>query len=672
MFLANKLNKGAGVPEPKDAQFNYVTMLLHGDGTNGAQNNTFLDSSTNNFTITRNGNTTQGSFSPYGSNWSNYFDGNGDYLSLASNAAFGYGSGNFTIEMWFNCQGNISSTPYLLDCRSTSTASEFVPTLYVDSSSYLTYWVNGSVRITASTAISIGSWNHVAVVRNSTTTTMYLNGTSVGTWSDSTTYATTAVIIGQRKDTASQSWLGNISNFRLVKGTAVYTTAFTPSTTPLTAITNTSLLTCQSNRFIDNSTNNFTITRNGDTSVQRFNPFGVSTAYSTSVIGGSGYFDGDGDYLSVADNAAFEFGTGDFTIEGWINPSSVAAGLASIVTKSDGTGGAYAPYLIGRNGSSIIVRMSSNGSSWGIVNGTSFGTLTVGQWFHFALVRNGTAITGYLNGVGTSIATTSASLWDNSNSLLIGAIFASGGIIETWNGYISNVRLVKGTAVYTSNFTPPTAPLTAITNTSLLTNMTNGAIFDNAMMNDLETVGNAQISTSVVKYGTGSLAFDGTGDYLKVPASPNLIFGTGDFTIECWIYVSSNPAQYTAIVSNWAGADPAWILDFSNGSGNIRFNDNGNLYLTSSSTLTTGQWNHVAVSRSGTSLKMFFNGTSVATATNSTSFGSASAGVFVGAYYDGTYPLNGYIDDLRITKGYARYTANFTAPTAAFPNIGPV
>jgi hypothetical protein len=202
--------------------------------------------------------------------------------------------------------------------------------------------------------------------------------------------------------------------------------------------------------------------------------------------------------------------------------------------------------------------------------------------------------------------------------------------------------------------------------------MTNGAIFDNAMMNDLETVGNAQISTSVVKYGTGSLAFDGTGDYLKVPASPNLIFGTGDFTIECWIYVSSNPAQYTAIVSNWAGADPAWILDFSNGSGNIRFNDNGNLYLTSSSTLTTGQWNHVAVSRSGTSLKMFFNGTSVATATNSTSFGSASAGVFVGAYYDGTYPLNGYIDDLRITKGYARYTANFTAPTAAFPNIGPV
>ena len=67
---------------PLDPQFNYVTMLLHGDGTNGAQNNTFLDSSTNNFTITRNGNTTQGSFSPYGSNWSNFFNGTDSWFTF--------------------------------------------------------------------------------------------------------------------------------------------------------------------------------------------------------------------------------------------------------------------------------------------------------------------------------------------------------------------------------------------------------------------------------------------------------------------------------------------------------------------------------------------------------------------------------------------------------------
>ena len=72
-----------------DPQFNYVTMLLHGDGTNGAQNNTFLDSGPNTFSITRNGNTTQGSFSPYGSGWSNFFDGTGDYLSIAVKGVVG-------------------------------------------------------------------------------------------------------------------------------------------------------------------------------------------------------------------------------------------------------------------------------------------------------------------------------------------------------------------------------------------------------------------------------------------------------------------------------------------------------------------------------------------------------------------------------------------------------
>ena len=69
---------------PSDPYFYDVTMLLTGDGTNGAQNNTFLDSSSNAFSITRNGNTTQGSFSPYGSLWSNYFNGaTPDYLTVA-------------------------------------------------------------------------------------------------------------------------------------------------------------------------------------------------------------------------------------------------------------------------------------------------------------------------------------------------------------------------------------------------------------------------------------------------------------------------------------------------------------------------------------------------------------------------------------------------------------
>ncbi len=83
-----------------DAYFNRVTLLLPGNGTNGAQNNTFLDSSTNNFSITRNGNTTQGTFSPFSqTGWSNYFDGSSS-LSYAANADFNFGTGTFTVEGW--------------------------------------------------------------------------------------------------------------------------------------------------------------------------------------------------------------------------------------------------------------------------------------------------------------------------------------------------------------------------------------------------------------------------------------------------------------------------------------------------------------------------------------------------------------------------------------------
>ena len=91
----------AGNPTPNDPYFQYVTSLLHGDGTNGGQNNTFLDSSSNAFSITRNGNTTQGSFSPYGSNWGNYFGGGSTYLTVPNNAAYTF-PGDFTIEIWYS------------------------------------------------------------------------------------------------------------------------------------------------------------------------------------------------------------------------------------------------------------------------------------------------------------------------------------------------------------------------------------------------------------------------------------------------------------------------------------------------------------------------------------------------------------------------------------------
>ena len=677
MFLAKKLNKGAGSPAaPADAQFNYVTMLLHGDGTNGAQNNTFLDSSTNNFTITRNGNTTQGSFSPYGSNWSNFLNGSsgaggGPYLSFPNSSTMQLGSGNFTIEAWcyFNVvQESTIIARYPFDSTNNEwnfgTGSSLIPNF-----SYTTGGNTTAGSVGGSGALSTNTWYHIAVVRNSSTLTMYINGTSVATSSISATIysGTTTTTVGCYAQSAYPGGYavpnGYLSNVRVVKGTAVYTSNFTPSTTPLTAISGTSLLTCQSNRFVDNSTNNFAVTLNSTPSVQRFNPFGTSTAYSTSVIGGSGYFDGSGDYLGIANNTALQWGTGDFCVEMWVNPSSAAGGKTVVCKGTNNTGtfevGIYASNKIELYTTALVF--------------TSTASAIANAWTHIAITRSGTTLRCFING---ALDTTVTSSYDFNNTSTFYVGIYGDVTSNPFNGYISNVRCVKGSAVYTSAFTPNTAPLTAITNTQLLLNTTNGAIFDNAMMNDLETAGNTQISTSVKKYGTGSLAFDGTGDYLTGKTLP---IGSGDLTIECWVYLNVATGDQHFVQVDGA-SDSNVFLSLDSGANKFKFvvrNDAGtnNISITSSISPSANTWYHIAGVVSGSSAYLFVNGstTSGATGTLSGTRSGTGTNVYLGVNGSGGFrPLNGYLDDVRITKGYARYTTNFTAPTAALSDTGPI
>ncbi len=114
-----------------DAYFNRVTLLLPGNGTNGAQNNTFLDSSTNNFTITRNGNTTQGTFSPFSqTGWSNYFSGG--YFTVPASSAFSF-PGDFTVECWINAPSlSTSNSLWIMDVGGSSYLAFNLSTTAVD------------------------------------------------------------------------------------------------------------------------------------------------------------------------------------------------------------------------------------------------------------------------------------------------------------------------------------------------------------------------------------------------------------------------------------------------------------------------------------------------------------------------------------------------------------
>jgi hypothetical protein len=244
-----------------------------------------------------------------------------------------------------------------------------------------------------------------------------------------------------------------------------------------------------------------------------------------------------------------------------------------------------------------------------------------------------------------------------------------------WNGYISDFRLVSGSAVTTL----PTSPLTAISGTGLLLNFTNAGIIDNAEMNNLETVGNAQISTAQSKFGGGSMYFDGNGDYCLGPTSPSFEFGSGDFTIEAWLYRTADSGQYDSEIVGYGNPNTlnGWHFGLSGSSGGtanrIQLNLNYSGYLViSSGTIPVNTWTHVAVTRSGTSFKVFINGNQDGSATSSatpTTTSSSRLYVGTGAYDPGSVnrTITGYIDDLRITRGVARYVSSFSVPTAPFP-----
>ena len=676
-----------------DPYYYLTTLLLSGNGTNNAQNNTFLDSSTNNFTITRSGNTTQGTFSPFSqTGWSNYFSGSSQYLSVANNTGFDFGSSNFTIEAWayFTSFTATNGNVVVSKGASLSVGADFY-SLQATSAGVIQFFFGSAAPILAGATLSANRWYHLAVTRSGNNFTLWVDGSSSATATSSATLSSGGpLIIGSQSyspGASDRSIYGYVSNLRIVKTIAVYTGAFTPPTSPLTATqsagtnisaitgTQTSLLTCQSNRFRDASTNNFTITVNGSPSVQAFSPFNPTSSWSAQTNGGSGYFDGNGDYLSSSGGSATAMGTGDFTWELFVYINATAQYQDFIDTRSNPPVGSGDGFAFTLNSGTLTPIVYTTG-----IILTSSRNVVSNSWNHVALTRSGTTLTIWVNGESGGSVSNSTNLSNQS--------FYIGGANTTQiftNGYISSVRIIKGQSLATGSFTPPTSPVTtssigwtgvnvasSLTGTcSLLLNFTNAGIYDATSKNDLETVGNAQISTTQSKWGGSSMSFDGSGDYLTPQNNPQNSMGTGDFTIEAWIYPTSVTSAGVSILSNRsdAGADTVLICAFST-TGGLYFHTQATAVLNSGTPPTANIWQHVAFVRSSGALRIYLNGTQIGSSVSFTSNLSSTLPLLIGR--DGTRSgpaadFAGYLQDVRITRGYARYTSNFTPPTAAFP-----
>jgi len=631
------------------------TTLLLKANTTGTDNQ--ADASTNNHTITETSNVTSTAFTPYHpGGYSTSFDGVSDYLSFTMTSAFNL-TGDFTLECWFN------PNALALDTQHPNIIKMGTYQLYLNSASNFVGISPDGASVTlqsANSSIALNTWYHVAVVRSGSSEAMFLNGTRVDTNTASTVYGASSgtSLIGTYSGTGGD-YNGTIRDLRLVNGTAIYDPSETTISTPiepLTAVTNTSLLTCHLPYIADGSSNNHTITSFGNTSTKRFGPYDT-LGYTKADHGGSVYFDGSGDYLQSASNADFGFGTGDFTVEWWAYQTQLNS-YSVVFATGYGVGG-------------IGSHMRSNGDITVTRPGTAIdhtftaGATSANRWYHVALVRSGTDLTCFVDGVSKGTVTNSRNY--AAGTLNIGIDGNNGS--SPYKGYISDFRSVKGTAVYTSNFTPPTERLTAIANTSLLTCTNKNDIWEQGSGSLLTKAGNTTASNTQRKFTTSSaMYFDGTGDYLSFSNSTDFdIAGDLSWTIEGWWYWNSNSGEQVLIEKFTGGTGPGWTLYKLNGGPIGFYSGSSGAFSNAIHTVTTGQWYHVAVSRDATTdrTRAFVDG--VLKVDSTYSIGNNSSGnLYIGTRNGSGSYMNGYVQDVRFTKGLARYTSSFTPPSSEF------
>ena len=636
---------------------NYTQLLLKADD---ASTDTQVDASSNTYTLTKYGTPTSTAYTPYHpGGYSYYFDGTGDYISLPDSSDFDLGSGDFTVEFWVYQLGvNADGTGSVVGQWAGSDRGWVV---YVSSSFILfSYSTNGSnyVNVSDGAGISYNEWTHVAVVRNGNTMQIYKNGTQTYNDAFNVTINNSGRIleIGANSGGTYGDFNGYIRDLRIVKGTAVYTSAFTAPTKPLTAITNTKLLTCHLPYVVDGSTSGHSLTLNNNTRIYRFSPYDY-LGYSKSNDGGSSYFDGNGDYYIAPFSITGESNT---TIEAWIFMESISSHNVIYTQYPNANASSYPGrhmFYVGTSDNKLAYWVADDGTA------KHSEVLKLNVWYHVAVVRSGNTIKLYVNGKGETSGITFDRAIYNENINLVAEPHNS----NYFEGWVTDLRVNYNSTTYTADFTPPTAPLTSSSDTKLLTFTNKNDMWNATGRSSLITSSGVSASTTQRKFNTSdSFYFNGSNSYLQV-SNIDTVFGTGDWTIETWVYMTSVTGSRNIYDGRGSANQAIPTIYVSNGTLYYYVNQSSRI---DGGSLSADTWYHIAVARTGTSTKLFVNGTQVGS-TYSDSANYTRDSLARSAYW-GNYAGNlggdyiGYMQNMRITKGLARYTANFTAPTAGF------
>ena len=383
------------------------------------------------------------------------------------------------------------------------------------------------------------------------------------------------------------------------------------------------------------------------------------------VFGGaSGLFDGTGDWLTTPSTGDFAMGTGDFTVDFRVRFNNI--GSNRWIQNQDTSN----QLDVGWDSASLWWRF--------FVGGTEYNfswTPTVNTWYHVAFTRENGSLRCFIDGaqVGTTKSATGSV---GAGFLYIGT---NNGGFANLNGWLDEYRVTKGLARWVANFTPPTASYSADgiygidVYTRLLAHFDNNLTDSSFYARTITSTGAGSTRSAVQsKFGGYSQKFDGTTAYLSFPNTTLYDF-SGDFTIDCWIYTGdkSLDTQYREIWNNGTSSASAnWMgLTINNSTGGLYFITADTVRITGTTDVSNSAWHHVAISRTGSSIKLFVDGVQDgSTYTSSQDFKRTTGSFYLGIYADTltTGRWNGYIDEFRISCGIGRYTGTFSVPTAAY------